>query len=181
MAFILALLILWIRKKRLLKRKLAEYSELLEKYRKIRNDYYRLVEGTRLAHVRISTTKNEVFDTKIRLKSFREDLRKSLKEIRVKSKKLKMTEIDCRNIEVLKIKFQQHWEVFKSLKQLYHQCRSQCPLLQKQYDKLAGKEQSAYQQWMEVKKAAYCIYNEIRKQIAIKDPNAILRNKNNHD
>ena len=92
----------------------------------------------------------------------------------LEAKKGENTKIKDRYIAGLKIKFEQHWKIFNSLKLDYCENLIQYPVLQEEYDKLAEVEQRAYQQWMQDKEAVFRVYKEISEYTQVKHPNEIL-------
>ena len=174
LALVILVIVLQIRKRVILKRKLNEYTKLLEQAIETRRAFHNTMEKAKFLLANVDATKNELSDSKARLEEFRGELRKKLQKIRQEADKEDKTEIDNRHIEQLKIKFAQHWKLFNSLKQSYCENQNLYPSLQEQYEVLAKEEQRAYQKWTQDKELLFRAYNEISKITHIQHPNEIL-------
>ena len=174
LALVILVIVLQIRKRLVLKRKLNEYTKLLEQAIDTRRAFHNTMEKAKFLLAKVDATKNELSDSKARLDEFRGELREKLQKIRQEIAKEDKTGIDNRHIGQMKIKFEQHWKLFNSLKQSYCENQSLYPSLQEQYDVLAKEEQHAYQQWTQDKELVFRSYNEITKLTHIQHPNEIL-------
>lgn len=173
-SLIVVIILLQVKKKWLIKRRLAEYTAILGQATGTRRAFYNVLEETKMALAKLDATKNELADGKARLNDTRAELREKLQEIKQKLKKEERTKVDNHHIAQLKIKFEQHWKLFGSLKKSYCLSRDEYPIMQKDYDELASREKQAFQQWKQDKEAVFRAYHEISKLTKIKHPNEIL-------
>ncbi|MFC1614328.1 hypothetical protein ACFL5K_03440 [Gemmatimonadota bacterium] len=172
--FFVGVTILRIRKKRDIDQKFDEYSRLLDQAANTRRSYISIMEKTKPLLKEVNSIKAELSKGKSKLSRHRIELRAQILLIRKEIEKGGKSKTDKRVIDQMKIRFDQHWKVFNSLKRIYREILGRYCSLEEEYQLLTEEEELAHQQWTQEKNAVLNSFKVLSTLTTIRHPFELL-------